>query len=62
MTIEKPTKQHEFRFPIFVERNEEEDHFMVECPGLPDCNSKGRTLDEALKNIHEVIESISELK
>ena len=29
---------------------------MVECPTLPGCYTQGKTLDEALRNIHEVIE------
>ena len=29
---------------------------MVECPLLQGCYTQGKTLDEALKNIHEVIE------
>ena len=30
--------------------------FVVECPLLQGCYTQGKTLDEALKNIHEVIE------
>jgi predicted RNase H-like HicB family nuclease len=29
---------------------------VVECPLLQGCYTQGETLDEALKNIHEVIE------
>ena len=29
---------------------------MVECPILRGCYTQGKTIDEALKNIHEVIE------
>jgi predicted RNase H-like HicB family nuclease len=43
------------RLPILVEKDED-DFFVVECPLLPGCYTQGKTLDEALKNIHEVIE------
>ena len=41
--------------PVLVEKDEE-GFFVVECPLLPGCYTQGKTLDEALKNIHEVIE------
>ena len=43
------------RFPVLVEKDED-DFYVVECPVLPGCYSQGKTLDDALKNIHEVIE------
>jgi len=41
--------------PVFVEKDED-GFFVVECPILKGCYSQGETLDEALKNIHEVME------
>ncbi len=41
--------------PVLVEKDEE-GFFVVECPLLQGCYTQGKTLDEALKNIHEVIE------
>jgi len=41
--------------PIFVEKDEDE-FYIVECPLLKGCYTQGETLDEALTNIHEVIE------
>ncbi|MBN2489090.1 MAG: type II toxin-antitoxin system HicB family antitoxin [Methanosarcinaceae archaeon] len=41
--------------PVFVEKDED-GFFVVECPLLKGCYAQGETLDEALKNIHEVIE------
>ncbi|ATZ61350.2 MAG: type II toxin-antitoxin system HicB family antitoxin [Methanosarcinales archaeon Met12] len=41
--------------PVLVEKDED-DLFVVECPLLRGCYTQGKTLDEALKNIHEVIE------
>jgi predicted RNase H-like HicB family nuclease len=42
-------------FPVLVEKDED-GFFVVECPLLQGCYTQGETLDEALKNIHEVIE------
>ncbi len=41
--------------PIIVEKDED-GFYVVECPLLKGCYTQGETLDEALKNIHEVIE------
>ena len=45
--------------PIVIEKDEE-GMFTVECPVLPGCYTQGRTHEEALKNIQEVIELILE--
>ncbi|MDO9517881.1 MAG: type II toxin-antitoxin system HicB family antitoxin [Methanosarcinaceae archaeon] len=47
--------------PVFVEKDED-GFFVVECPILKGCYSQGETLDEALKNIHEVMEMCLEEK
>jgi len=54
-------KHKKLRFPVFVEKDED-DFYVAECPTLPGCYSQGKTLDEALKNIHEVIELCLEEK
>ena len=41
--------------PVVVEKDED-GFFVVECPILKGCYTQGETLDEALKNIHEVME------
>jgi predicted RNase H-like HicB family nuclease len=41
--------------PVLVEKDED-GFYVVECPLLQGCYTQGKTLDEALKNIHEVIE------
>lgn len=41
--------------PILVEKDED-GFYVVECPLLQGCYTQGKNLDEALKNIHEVIE------
>jgi predicted RNase H-like HicB family nuclease len=40
--------------PIIVEKDED-GFYVVECPVLKSCYSQGKTLDEAIKNIKEVI-------
>lgn len=54
-------KRHEIRVPVFVERDED-GFYVVECPVLEGCYSQGKTLDEALRNIREVIDLIREEK
>ncbi|MFH1055551.1 MAG: type II toxin-antitoxin system HicB family antitoxin [Candidatus Altiarchaeota archaeon] len=43
------------QFPVVVEKDED-GFYAVECPILEGCYSQGKSLDEALKNIREVIE------
>ncbi len=40
----------------------EDGFYIVQCPMLPGCFTQGNTLDEALKNIREVIELCLEEK
>ncbi|MBN1762717.1 MAG: type II toxin-antitoxin system HicB family antitoxin [Methanomicrobia archaeon] len=49
------TEAKRIHFPVLVEKDED-GFFVVECPLLQGCYTQGETLDEALKNIHEVIE------
>lgn len=42
------------QFPIIVERDAD-GFYVVECPTFSGCYTQGKTLDEALKNIQEVI-------
>ncbi|MDP3988842.1 MAG: type II toxin-antitoxin system HicB family antitoxin [bacterium] len=47
--------------PIFVEKDED-GFYVVECPVFSGCYTQGKTLDEALKNIREVIALVVEEK
>lgn len=47
------------RLPLVVEKDAD-GLYVIECPILPGCYTQGKTLDEALKNIQEVIELLSE--
>ncbi|MBI4434810.1 type II toxin-antitoxin system HicB family antitoxin [Candidatus Uhrbacteria bacterium] len=42
------------QLPILVERDED-GFYVVECPALEGCYTQGETLDEALRNIQEVV-------
>ena len=46
---------------MFVEKDED-GFYVIECPILEGCYSQGKTLDEALKNIREVIKLVLEEK
>ena len=48
------SKYHNRQLPLFVEKDED-GFYIVECPIFEGCYSQGKTLDEALKNIREVI-------
>ena len=41
--------------PILIE-HDEDGYYIVECPVFSGCYTQGKTLDEALQNIREVIE------
>ncbi|MDO8648963.1 MAG: type II toxin-antitoxin system HicB family antitoxin [Candidatus Peregrinibacteria bacterium] len=49
------------RLPLIVEKDET-GFYVIECPILPGCYTQGKTLDEALRNIQEVIHLVSEEK
>jgi predicted RNase H-like HicB family nuclease len=55
------TKHGDAQVPVFIEKDEDAFH-VVECPLFEGCYSQGRTVDEALKNIREVIDLIVEEK
>ena len=48
-------------FPLVIEKDED-GFFVVECPVLSGCYSQGKTLDEAIKNIKEVMQVCLEEK
>jgi predicted RNase H-like HicB family nuclease len=48
-------------FPVVVEKDED-NSYVVECPVFQGCYSSGKTLDQALKNIKEVISMCLEEK
>jgi len=48
-------------FPVIVEKDED-GFYVVECPLFKGCYTQGKSLDETLKNIREVIETCLEEK
>lgn len=61
MTTKINHKYRNLQLPLFVEKDED-GIYVVECPLFEGCYSQGVTLDEALKNIREVISLIIEEK
>lgn len=60
-TVKSKTRKMKKQLPLYVEKDED-NYYIVECPLFDGCYSQGSTLDEALKNIKEVIELILEEK
>ncbi len=54
-------KRRDTQVPVFIEKDED-GFYVVECPLFEGCYSQGRTVDEALRNIREVIDLIAEEK
>jgi predicted RNase H-like HicB family nuclease len=57
----RQAKLHGIQVPVFVEKDED-GFYVVECPLFEGCYSQGRTVDEALRNVREVIDLIAEEK
>lgn len=53
------TKYRGLLLPLIVEKDED-GFYVVECPILEGCYTQGKTIDEALRNIREVIELVLE--
>ena len=45
--------------PIMIEQDEDK-MYIVSCPQFKGCHSYGKTIEEAMKNIHEVIKMCME--
>lgn len=51
----KITETKILHLPILVEQDED-NYYIVSCPVFKGCHSYGKTVDEALENIREVID------
>ena len=49
------TKERLLHLPILIEQDED-NMYIVSCPVFKGCHSYGKTVDEALNNIREVIQ------
>lgn len=54
-------KQYKHQIPLLIEKGES-GFYVVECPLFEGCYTQGKTIDEALKNIREVLSLILEEK
>ncbi len=43
-------------FTVVIEKDEESNMYVGEVPGLSGCHKHGKTIDELMKNMQEVIE------
>lgn len=55
------SKYRHNQLPLFVEKDED-GFYVVECPLFEGCYTQGKTIDEALQNIREVIALILQEK
>ncbi len=44
-----------YQFPVFVQKDDDGCYF-IECPIFKSCYTQGRTVEEAIENIKEVID------
>jgi len=61
MRATSAVKYRNTQLPLFVEKDED-GFYVVECPLFEGCYTQGKTLDEAIKNIREVIALVLEEK
>jgi predicted RNase H-like HicB family nuclease len=61
VTAPGKTKNRDRQLPVFIEKDED-GFYVVECPLFEGCYSQGKTVDEALRNIREVIRLVVEEK
>lgn len=57
----KNIKHNSIHLPVMIEQDED-GVFIVSCPVLKACHSYGKTVDDALNNLKEVIEMILEVE
>ena len=50
----KKIKTTTYQFPVVIEKDED-GFFVADCPDLAGCHTQGKTLEEAITNIRDVI-------
>lgn len=48
-------------FTVVIEKDVETDMYVGDVPGLSGCHSQGKTIDELMKNMKEIIELCLEM-
>lgn len=48
-------------YTVIIEKDEETNLFVGEIPGIPGCHSQGKTIDELMKNMQDVLELCLEM-
>ena len=59
--MEDQVIKNTYQLPILIEKDED-GFYVVKCPIFSGCYSQGKTIDEALKNIREVVDLCLEEK
>jgi predicted RNase H-like HicB family nuclease len=49
-------------FTVIIEKDEETNMYVGEVPGLHGCHTHGKTIDELMKNMQEIIELCLEVE
>lgn len=57
--LKQRSKNKSVQLPVIIEQDKD-GFYVAECPVLEGCYTQGRTLDEALKNIREVVALVME--
>lgn len=50
----KTIKTQTYHFPVIIEKDED-GFFVADCPDLAGCHTQGKTIEEAITNIRDVI-------
>lgn len=50
----KKIKTNTYQFPVVIEKDKD-GFFVADCPELVGCHAQGKTLEEAITNIRDVI-------
>ena len=52
----KESKKLNYQIPVIIEEDPIAGGFVISCPSIQGCYTQGETIEEAMKNIKEVIE------
>ena len=49
------TEMKEYRYPVVIEYDPEDDVYLADCPLIPGCYTDGKTYEEAVEKIKDAI-------